>query len=220
MANITYLAAVNRVLRRLREAQVTTLNGASSYTALIGEFVNESKEEVEAAWAWNAEHLSFDVSVTAGTASYSLTNFGDEFTIELVFDTTNNYYLRGPITAADMQALSYLNEDLTNGAYVWALDGKDSNGDPKIKFYPVPNQDTTINLTARVKGQYLENDDDEIKVPWRPVVLGAYMRAISERGEDGGVSYDEANRSYEKALADAISLDANLGHTTKDWSVD
>ena len=45
------------------------------------------------------------------------------------------------------------------------------------------------------KQDYLEtdgtSDSTNILVPWRPVVLGAYAKAVSERGESGGASFDE-----------------------------
>lgn len=219
-SNITFLQAVNRVLRRLRESQVTTVSGASnSYVALIGEFVNEAKEEVEAAWKWNSQLTEFEITIVSGTSEYSLTDFGQEFKIEQVFDTSNNYYLQGPFTSAEMQAATELASDTASSSYMWALWGVDSSGDPKIKFYPTPNDATTIKVLARIKQGYLENDSDKIYIPWRPVVLGAYMKAISERGEDGGSLYDEVNQAYEKALADAIGYDANTGQSNKDWTI-
>ena len=43
---MTYLQLVNSVLRRLREDEVTTV-GQTSYSKLIGEFVNDAKRTVE-----------------------------------------------------------------------------------------------------------------------------------------------------------------------------
>lgn len=216
---ITYLTAVNRVLRRLRESTVSTLSGASDYVALIGEFVNESKEEVEAAWSWNHQLKSLDVTLASGTAVYSLTGFTDEFTISSMFDATNSYYLEGPTTTVEIDGAANLSTGTFSGTYTWAMYGMDDDGYQKVKFYPTPTGSGTITVLGTTRSSYLTADADIIKAPWRPVVLGAYMRAVSERGEDGGAVYDEINRAYERALADAISFDANSGHHTKDWWV-
>jgi hypothetical protein len=49
----TYLQAVNSVLRRLRESEVSTVS-ESAYSKMIGELVNDAKASVEAAYGWNA----------------------------------------------------------------------------------------------------------------------------------------------------------------------
>ena len=54
---MTYLQLVNAVLRRLRESEVTTVQGAgntNSYARLVGDFINEAKSQVEAAYDWSA----------------------------------------------------------------------------------------------------------------------------------------------------------------------
>ena len=220
MANITFLEATNRVLTRLRENSVSTLSGANNYVALIAAYVNEAKEEVEAAWNWNCEHTELNITLANGDNTYSLTNFGDEFKIELVFNTTKNFYLKGPYTTAELIASAALASDNLSGPYTWGLVGKDSSGDPQIRLYPTPVDTDNLLVVAKVKGSYLTSDTDEIKVPWRPVVLCAYLKAVGERGEDGGISYEEAYLAYERALADAIGYDAAAGHTVRDWVAD
>ena len=52
---MTYLQLVNRVMRRLREREVDTIQGtgtSNSYARLIGDFVNEAKSQAEVAWKW------------------------------------------------------------------------------------------------------------------------------------------------------------------------
>ena len=47
---ITFLDAVNKVLLRLREPTVDTVQGSGSsnlYARMIGEFINEAKAQVE-----------------------------------------------------------------------------------------------------------------------------------------------------------------------------
>jgi len=48
---MTYLEAVNKVLRRLREPEVGSVD-ETVYSKLIGEFVSDAKSLVENAWSW------------------------------------------------------------------------------------------------------------------------------------------------------------------------
>ena len=43
---MTYLQLVNSVLRRLREEEVSTV-GQTSYSKLVGEFINDAKRTVD-----------------------------------------------------------------------------------------------------------------------------------------------------------------------------
>ena len=40
-----------------------------------------------------------------------------------------------------------------------------------------------------------------------PIILGAYARALVERGEDGGLSSSEAYAMYRSAMSDLIALE-------------
>jgi hypothetical protein len=63
---MTYLELVNKVLTRLREDTVTTVD-YNDYSTLIGEFVNDAKKEVESAWLWSC--LTEYATVTADGVS-------------------------------------------------------------------------------------------------------------------------------------------------------
>ena len=49
---------------------------------------------------------------------------------------------------------------------------------------------------------------DSLLVSEQPVILRAYAKAISERGEDSGLAYRDAVINAEKSLSDAIAIDA------------
>jgi len=49
---MTYLELVNDVLTRLRETNVSTVS-ETSYSALIGKFVNDAKRQIEDSYNWN-----------------------------------------------------------------------------------------------------------------------------------------------------------------------
>ena len=70
----TWLELTNAVLTRLRETTVTTVS-STTYTSLIGAFVNEVKREVEDAWDWNRLRSSIDITTVASSYNYILTVF-------------------------------------------------------------------------------------------------------------------------------------------------
>lgn len=220
---ITYLQAVNRTLIKLRESEVSTLNGADEYTKLIAAFVNEAKEEVENAWPWSSLRTFVDVTTVAGTSTYSLTGMGEEFIVESVIEGNNP--LNGPFPnfVLDQQIATTSLQSSSTSAY-FDFVGVDSNGDPQVRLTPTPASDgSTIRFYGRKKQAYLETSTDSntlIKLPWKPVVYLAYVKALSERGEDGGNIYDEASRQYDMALASAIGLDSRNQHINTDWYVD
>jgi len=61
---MTYLEIVNSVLRRLREREVLSVS-ESSYSKLIGDFVNDARNEVETAWGWSALRTTLTLTTTA-----------------------------------------------------------------------------------------------------------------------------------------------------------
>ena len=89
----TYLDIVNRTLRRLRRQEVSAVS-SSSYSTLIGDFVNAAKREVEDAWTWLALEEETSVSVSSGTDTYSLTGYGNRYQIHQVHDISNTGTVR------------------------------------------------------------------------------------------------------------------------------
>ena len=94
---MTYLQIMNAVMRRLREDEVSTYSG-TEYSKLIGDFINETKREVEDAWNWTALRTSITVSTVSGTKDYTLTGAGDRSRILQVINDTED---------TEMQIASY-----------------------------------------------------------------------------------------------------------------
>ena len=89
---MTYLELINDVLVRLRETTVST-NAETSYSTLIGKFVNDAKRQVEDAFGWNILGQTITVTTASSTASYSLTGAGQKFQVQDVINTTSNISL-------------------------------------------------------------------------------------------------------------------------------
>jgi len=220
---MTYLTIVNQILRRLREDEVATVT-ASAYSTLIGDLVNTTKREVEQAWRW--KHLREETTFLTGqdtTNAFALTGWGKQAIIRDLYDITNNLRLT---TMSDerWRVMVDLGGTVTSDQpWNWRVGGYDSSGDLEIELYPLPPVFSlnTIKAYGWVPQADLSSDTDELLVPDYPVILGAYSRAVSERGEDMGAAYDETVRDYQSALNDAIARDSaneNFGYAS-DWEV-
>ena len=92
---MTFLELVNKVLLRLRESPVATVQGSGNsnmYARLIGEFVNEAKAQVESAWDWSALRSTLSATTTAGVFNYELNGSGNNFKVlDVVNDTSNSF---------------------------------------------------------------------------------------------------------------------------------
>jgi hypothetical protein len=63
----------------------------------------------------------------------------------------------------------------------------------------------------------LSSDATVLLVPSHPVVLGAYARALVERGEDGGLVSSEAYALYKSSLADHIAIESTRYTENECW---
>lgn len=218
---MTYIQLINTVLRKLREDQVTSSN-QSDYSALIGDYINEAKREVEDAWNWVQLRTTIQIT-TAGDSStfrYVLTGAGNRSRVLQVINDTEDYELRrAPYKWMNRQFLTSSTVAKDSPTH-YDINGN-TNGDPNIDLYPVPDAVEYINFNLVLpQDDFTDTDDDmSLTVPHWPVVLGAYMKALSERGEDGGQNFGEAMNDYNKALSDAIAIDAGQVPDELIWEV-
>jgi hypothetical protein len=202
----TYLQAVNDVLVRLREEEVSTVT-ETSYSSLIGKFVNDAKRQIEDSYEWNILGTTIVVSTVAGTSSYSLTGAGQKFRVQDVINDTNNTGLKN-IPFVNMNR--YLNfGTVSNGVPLYyAFDGVDASYDTKVTVFPIPDGVVSLRFSLVVPQAPLSADGTVILMPSELVVQSAYARALVERGEDGGLSSSEAYQLYRSMLSDYISTEA------------
>ena len=210
----TYLQACNEVLARLRESSVATV-ATTSYSTLIGIFVNDAKRQVEDAWNWDALATTLTLNTVAGTSTYTLTGSGLKPKDSTVNNTTNRLKLQNvPIQwIIDQQQLA----TVTNGIpsyYAWnGNDGTDS----KVELFPTPDAVMVIKFNLYVAQLPLSADSTVILVPPDAVIAGAYARAIVERGEDGGLTSGEAYSLFKSILADAIAHESGRFIENEVW---
>lgn len=202
---MTYLELINDVLIRLRETTVAT-NNSTTYSTLIGKFVNDAKRQVEDAFSWNVLGQNITLTTVANTYSYSLTGAGQKFQVMDAINTTSNVGMQN-ISFVQMNRFQNLVPVATGIPEYYAFDGVDSNGDTKVNLYARPDNVYTIIFSLTIPQATLSSDATSILVPDFLVAQNAYARALVERGEDGGLSSSEAYQLYKSMLSDYIALE-------------
>lgn len=214
MALPTYLELVNNVLVRLREPEVSTVQ-ENVLSKLIGRLINDSKRQVENAYQWNALTDTLVIETLADTYGYVLNGSGQMFKVIDAQDITNGLPIRA-IPTLEMSNYLLKQPKVDAPAY-YNFNGVDTNGDTKVDFYPIPPAGLTLYFNLYIPQPNLTADNDTLLVPDDPVVLGAFARALVERGEDGGLNSSEAYGLYRAALADAIAVESSRFIEEETW---
>ena len=207
---MTYLELVNKVLRRLRESEVSTVQGvgnANQYARLIGDFVNEAKSQVEVAFDWSALRTTLTLTTTPDIFNYELNGTRNSFKVLDVWNDTSNLEMK-------YQTGYWFNKEFLMATpqvgipVFYNFNGVSTDRDTQVDIYPVPDAvyDLRFNITQR--NLELVEDADTVVIPTRPIVLFATAMAIEERGEDGGQQSMNAYGAAQSALADEIAMDA------------
>jgi hypothetical protein len=202
---MTYLQLINDVLVRLRETQVSSSN-ETTYSTLIGRFVNDAKRQIEDSFSWNVLGKTVTVTTTPGTYIYSLTGAGQKFQVMDVLNVTSNVGMRN-ISFVEMNRFQNFATPGQGIPDTFAFDGVDGNGDTKVVLYARPDGVYTIPFSLTVPQAPLTTDNTLVLVSDSLVVQNAYARALVERGEDGGLNSSEAYQLYKGMLADQIALE-------------
>jgi hypothetical protein len=203
---MTYLELVNNVLLRLRERQVGTVN-ENAYSQLIGQFVNDSVQEIEQVWDWSSLRTTLSATTSSGVFSYELNTAGTAFEIlNVINDTSNDFMEYRTSTQFDDW---YLNSTPASGSpKYFSWNGVANDGDAQVDFYPKPDGAYSIRFNMIKRSPEMTSDTDDVIVPYKGVQLLAYAKAVEERGEDGGQSAQNAYRTANRAISDAIALDS------------
>jgi len=202
----TYLQAVNDVLVRLREVQVSTVT-QTSYSTLIGRFVNDAKRQIEDAFNWNALFTNVTVTTSAGVSSYSVTGSGSKFRVSDVLNVTSEIPMQN-ISFAEMNRYLSFGTPAQNIPTYFAFNGVDGSYDTKVNVFPIPDTVYSLKFSLIIPQAELSSDSTVIKVSEDLVIQNAYARALVERGEDGGLNSSEAYALYRQMLSDYIALEA------------
>jgi hypothetical protein len=216
----TALTLVNAVLRRLREPQVTGFSNA--YAALILDFVNETMTEVENAWRWTMLRQTLTITTSAGVQTYALTGSGQQFQFQdrdsRMFNSTAKGYIY-PMPGDVIEEYKWVVDTTPGIPSNYSVSGQ-SGDDAQIQFWPVPDGAYTIKVPVFIPDAELVNTNDVVNVPQNPIILGAWARAISERGEDQGFKTTDQYVMYQNALSFEIALDVARVPDELVWKAD
>lgn len=207
---MTYIELVNAVLRRLRENEVTTVQGtgnSNNYARLIGDYINEAKSQVESAWDWSALRSTLTLTTTSGVFNYELNGTQNNFKVIDVLNDTSNFVMQYKTGQwFDEQFLLYTQP--AGAPVYYNFNGVSVDGDTQVDIFPIPDGVYTLRFNVTQRNLPLSADSDSLVIPNRPVILLATAMAIEERGEDGGQQSMNAYGAAKSALADEIALDA------------
>lgn len=212
---MNYLNLVNAVLKRLREDEVSSVND-STYSKLIGSYVNDSKQEVENAYSWNALTSTIVATTVPNVFNYALTGSGHRFEVLDVWNDYDKVFIDNT-PVSKMTQLLLTSSPQKGSPTLYAFNGQSSNGDVQVDLYPIPNAAYNIYFNVVAPQADLVANTDEMLVPSQPVVLGAYARALAERGEDAGIGSGDAYSLYLKVLADTIALESQRYIEETNW---
>mgnify|MGYP003639729858 FL=1 len=207
---MTYLDIVNKVLRRLREGEATTVQGTgniNAYPRLIGDYVNEAKAQIETSYDWSALRDTLTLTTVDDTFNYVLVGAENSFKTLDVWNDTSKFEIRYQTSHWFNQQFLPTNPAKGSPTY-YNYNGVDANGDIQVDIYPIPDGVYTVRFNITNRNPELSADTDIVVIPVRPVILLAVAMAIEERGEDGGQQSINAYQMAQSAMADEIAMDA------------
>jgi hypothetical protein len=222
---MTYREIIDEVLRRLREDQLgsdwsgnlSSSNGPTDYQKMVGDFVNDAKYEVEHFWDWQVLRVTSAITTVSDTMSYSLVGAGRDFKVLDAIDTTTGLHLN-QISSVELNKKAFPIADQVKGQPTsYGFNGIDSNLDTVVDLWPIPDDARQINFNIVKPQASLQSATTDLYVNEQAVILGAYMRALSERGEDGGTQVSTAAQEYGNVLSRAVQIDSGKTHMELDW---
>jgi len=219
---MTYREVINEVLIRLRETPIASdwsgsINDSSTvsdYNKVIGALVNDAKRSIESYHDWQILRETVNITTVADTKNYSLSS-GQEFKIiDVINNATGNELLQ--------VSRAYLNRERyptasTGEPHYYGFNGADSSNNLKVDLSPTPNKAEIISFDIVKYQDALTNASTVVKIPTKPLILGAYARALSERGEDGGTQSSIAAQEAASSISQAIMMDAGNTQFESDW---
>ena len=219
---MTYREVINEVLIRLRETPIASdwsgsINDSSTvsdYNKVIGALVNDAKRSIESYHDWQILRETVNITTVADTKNYSLSS-GQEFKIiDVINNATGNELLQ--VSRAYLNRKRYPTAS-TGEPHYYGFNGADSSNNLKVDLSPTPNKAEIISFDIVKYQDALTTASTVVKIPTKPLILGAYARALSERGEDGGTQSSIAAQEAASSISQAIMMDAGNTQFESDW---
>jgi hypothetical protein len=221
---MTFRELINEVLIRLREDTIATdwsgnINDSTTvtdYQKVIGSLINDSKRNIESYHDWLVLRETVDVTTVSGTRNYNLSS-GQEIKIIDVINQTQGTHLV-QVSRQYINSTKYPSSNSGEPSY-YAFNGADSSNNLKVDLEPIPNTAQTISFDIVKYQDELTLAATVLKIPNKPVMLGSWMRAIAERGEDGGTQTGIVAAEVAESLNQAVILDSGNVQYESDWYI-
>ena len=221
---MTFRGLINEVLIRLREdtisadwsGDINDSSTVSAYQKVIGALVNDSKRHVEERHDWLNLRETVDIATVNGTENYNLSS-GQEIKIMDAINNTTGMHLR-QVGRTYINTVTYPSQNTGEPLY-YGFNGSDASNNLKVDLSPIPTEAHTISFDILKYQDELAEAATVISVPEKPVILGAWARAIAERGEDGGTQSSLMAIEASEALKQAIIRDSGNTRYETDWTI-
>ncbi len=210
---MTFLEAINKVLKGLREATVADVD-AAAYTVLIGQLVNEAKVDIEDLGPWQALRTTVNKNTVAGTATIDLTTETNDRSY-LLYDrnlpqafvvTTDKERRLQHIQIDELLALQALNPDHQNDIPAAVAFARAAGG-MTAHLWPTPDAVYALRFRFVIPQDDMAAEATVITIPAEPVWREALVRAMEERGEEFAGPIERAVARAEQALGAAVMMD-------------
>jgi hypothetical protein len=216
---MTYLEAVNKVLRRLREPEVGSVD-ETVYSKLIGEFVSDAKSLVENAWSWSG-NIQQNLTIGTSLTDLAIPNSTVNTQVRSVrnIDTKANLKRLEYTDYADLLVDNFLVTTYGPQPEFYATQFDFTTDSQKVYFWPPTEGTKTFYLNVRWdnRGDDVLTDSSTLSVPSLPVVQFAHAMAVEERGETGGTTPATLFGIAKSTLSDAVAYDAAAFPSATTW---
>ena len=221
---MTFREAINEVLIRLREDTISSnwsgdINDSSDvsvYQKVVGALVNDSKRSIESYNDWLVLRETVDISTVAATKNYNLSSGQDFKILDVVNNSTGTQLVQ--VSKAYLNNIKYPT-DPTGEPLYYGFNGADASSNLKVDLSPIPTAAQTISFDIVKYQDVLTEAATVIKIPTKPLILGAWAGAIAERGEDGGTQASIIADEASIAISQAIMMDSGNVKFESDWFV-
>jgi len=221
---MTFRELINEVLIRLREDTIATdwsgnINDSTTvtdYQKVIGSLINDSKRNIESYHDWLVLRETKDITTVAGTRNYSLASGQEIKIIDVVNQATGNNLIQ--VSRQYINSTLYPSEN-SGEPWYYAFNGADSSNNLKVDLEPKPNSVHTISFDLVKFQDELKTAATTLKIPEKPVILGAWARAVAERGEDGGTQTSIIAAEVSESLKQALIRDSGNTQYETDWFI-
>jgi hypothetical protein len=221
---MTFREAINEVLIRLREDTITSdwtgdINDSSTvsaYQKVVGALVNDSKRSIESYNDWLILRETSNIATVASTKNYSLSSGQDFKILDVVNNSTGTQLIQ--VSKAYLNSIKYPT-DPTGEPLYYGFNGADASNNLKVDLSPIPTEAQTISFDIVKYQAVLTTASTVIKIPSKPLILGAWARAVAERGEDGGTQSSIIAEEAATAISQAIMMDSGNVQFESDWFI-